>query len=131
MAYKTTDLIKKSLAAIEQRKLIFYDEIASYLPCSRATFYNHKLDKLDDIKDALEKNRDEIKSALRAKWYKSDNATLQIALMRLVCTDEERRKLAINYQEVTGKDGVPLFQSMTDDEILTKINKLTKSKSKD
>ena len=130
MAYKTTDLIKKSLAAIEQRKLIFYDEIASYLPCSRATFYNHKLDKLDSIKESLEKNRDEIKSSLRAKWYKSDNATLQLALMRLVCSDKERRKLAINYTELTGKDGATLFQSMTDEEILAKINKLTESKSK-
>ena len=124
MAYKTTDLIKKSLAAIEQRKLIFYDEIASYLPCSRATFYNHKLDKLDDIKDALEKNRDEIKSALRAKWYKSDNATLQIALMRLVCTDEERRKLAINYQEVTGKDGEKLYGDMTEDDKKDLVNRI-------
>jgi len=45
------------------------------------------------------------KITLRQKWYDSDNATLQMALMRLVCTDDERRKLAINYTELTAKDG--------------------------
>ena len=131
MAYKTTDLKKKAIEAIEKYKLIFIDEIASYLPCNRATFYNHKLDKLDSIKELLDENKDKIKSSLRSKWYKTDNATLQLALMRLICTDKERRKLAINYTELTGKDGATLFQSMTDDELLNRVNKLTESKSKD
>ena len=100
MAYKTKDLEQKALKAIKDHELIFIDEIASYLPCSRATFYNHNLDKLDNIKGLIEENKDKIKSKLRIKWYKSDNATLQLALMRLVCTDAERRKMAINYNEV-------------------------------
>lgn len=108
MAYKTSDLIKKAIEAIEKYKLIFIDEIVSYLPCNRATFYNHKLDKLDSIKELLDENKDKIKSSLRSKWYKTDNATLQLALMRLICTDTERRKLAMNYNEITGKDGEPV-----------------------
>lgn len=109
MAYKTSDLKKKAIAAIEKYKLIFIDEIASYLPCNRATFYNHKLDKLDSIKELLDENKDKIKSSLRSKWYKTDNATLQLALMRLICTDKERRKLAINYSEISGIDGERLI----------------------
>ena len=105
MAYKTAELEQKAIKAIKKENLIFFDEIASYLPCNRATFYNHKLDKLDSIKDILAKNKDTIKAALRNKWYNSDNATVQIALMRLVCTDRERRNLAVNYNEHTGADG--------------------------
>ena len=108
MAYKTSYLKEKAIAAIKERKLIFIEEIVSYLPCNKNTFYNHKLHESNELRDLLEKNRDEIKSSLRAKWYKSDNATLQLALMRLVCTDSERKKLAINYNEHTGKDGEPL-----------------------
>jgi hypothetical protein len=75
------------------------------LPCCRATFYNLGLDKLDTIKDALEQNKIETKNSMRAKWYKSDNATLQIALMKLISSDEERRKMSQNYNEITGIDG--------------------------
>ena len=105
MAYKTTELEVQSLKVIKEKLLIFIDDIVVYLPCNRATFYNHNLDKLDTIKDALEFNKTETKIKLRTKWQESDNATLQIALMRLICNDAERRKLAINYTEVTGKDG--------------------------
>lgn len=108
MGYSKKELEQKAIKVIENQKLIFIDEIASYLPCCRATFYNHNLDKLDSIKGLLDKNKDEIKASLRAKWYKSDNATLQIALMRLCATDPERRKLAMNYIEHTGKDGNPI-----------------------
>ena len=108
MAYKTADLKKKAIKAIEEYKLIFIEEVVSYLPCCKQTFYDHKLDKSDDLISLLEKNKDQIKAALRVKWYKTDNATLQMALMRLVCTDKERKKLAINYNEVTGADGKDL-----------------------
>ena len=116
MAYKTTDLKKKALEVIEKYKLIFIEEIVSYLPCNKNTFYNHKLHELNELKGLLQENKDKIKSALRSKWYKTDNATLQLALMRLICTDKERRKLAINYNEVTGKDGESLFKNMTEED---------------
>ncbi len=108
MAHDKKKLEKKALEEIKKKKLIFIEDVVCYLPCSRATFYNHNLDKLDTIKDALELNKVDIKTSLRSKWYKSENATLQMALMRLTCSDDERRKLAINYQEITGKDGEPL-----------------------
>ena len=117
MAYKTSDLKNKAIEVIQQRKLIFIEEIVSYLPCHKTTFYEHFPNESNDYKELfalLEKNRDEIKAALRVKWYKSDNATLQLALMRLCATEPERRKLAMNYIEHTGKDGEKLFESMTD-----------------
>jgi hypothetical protein len=103
--YKKKDIEAKSLKAIKEHRLFFINDIPAYLPCCRATFYNLGLDKLDTIKDALEQNKIETKNSMRAKWYKSDNATLQIALMKLISSDEERRKMSQNYNEITGIDG--------------------------
>jgi hypothetical protein len=49
--------------------------------------------------EQLETNRTELKVSMRSKWYKSDNATLQMALMKLLCTPEERKILSMNYVE--------------------------------
>ena len=111
MAYKTSDLKKTAIEAITKNKLIFIEEIISYLPCAKPTFYDHFPNESDDYRELvtlIDKNKDEIKASLRAKWYKSDNATLQIALMRLCATDPERRKLAMNYIELTGEGGGPV-----------------------
>jgi hypothetical protein len=35
---------------------------------------------------------------MRSKWYRSENPTLQLALMKLVSTDEELRKLSMQHQ---------------------------------
>lgn len=123
MAHNKKKLEDKALDAIEKNKLIFIEDVICYLPCSKGTFYNTKLNELDSIKDALEKNKTTIKVSLRSKWYKSGNATLQMALMRLTCSDNERRKLAINYTEVTGKDGSSLL-GLTDDELNDRIKGL-------
>lgn len=89
MAYNKEDLIKKSLAAIKKHELIFIDEVVSYLPCSMATFYNHKLEQLEAIKSALEGNRINTKAKLRKDWKKSDNAALNIALYKLCASGKE------------------------------------------
>jgi hypothetical protein len=101
MAYKKEELEKKSLEAIEKYKLFFNEDIISYLPCSAATFYNHELEKLESIKDALTKVKTEIKVSMRSKWYKSENATLQMGLMKLIGSDEERRRLSQTHTDIT------------------------------
>ena len=101
MAYNTKQLEKQALEAIEKHKLFFFNDISAYLPCSRATLYNLGLDKLDTIEKALEENRTRAKNSMRAKWYKSDNATLQVALMKLISDDDERKKLSQTYTDLT------------------------------
>lgn len=103
MTYKASDLEKLSVEAIEKYKLFFIDDIIAYLPCSRATFYNHGLDKLDTIKDALTKVRTEIKVSMRSKWYKSDNPTLQMGLMKLIASPDELRQLSMSHVESNSK----------------------------
>jgi ACT domain-containing protein len=100
MAHDTKKLITQSLAAIEKYKLFFIEDVVAYVSCSRATFYNHNLDKLDTIKDALSKNKIDIKVSMRNKWYKSESATLQIALMKMIATDDEAHRLNGSRQEI-------------------------------
>ncbi len=49
MAYKKEDLIKQALQAIKKHKLIFIEEVVSFLPCSKATFYRY-IEKLRERK---------------------------------------------------------------------------------
>jgi len=116
MAYKYKELEKQSLEAIEKHKLFFIDDVISYLPCSRATFYNQGLDKLDTIKDALTKVKTEIKVSMRSKWYKSENATLQMGLMKLLSSDEELRKLSMQHNLSEQFVEQPLFPDVQEDD---------------
>ncbi len=100
MAHKKEDLIKESINAIQKYKLFFIEDVIAYIGCSKGTFYNHKLHELDLIKDALNKNRIEIKVSMRNKWYRSESATLQIALMKLISTDDEAHRLNGSRQEI-------------------------------
>lgn len=103
MAYKTEDLLKTALKAIEKHRLFFIEDIIAFLPCHKSTFYEHFPNDSDNYKrmvDELEKNRIELKVSMRSKWYKSNAPALQMALMKLIATPEELRKLSVNYQEV-------------------------------
>jgi len=95
MAYKYSELEKQALDAIEKHKLFFIADVVAYLPCSYVTFYDFKLNESNAIKDALTKVKTDIKVSMRSKWYKSENATLQMGLMKLISTDEELRKLSM------------------------------------
>ena len=102
MAYDTKELFEKALEAIEKHKLFFIEDIIAFLPCHKSTFYEHFPNESYNYKrmfDELEKNRTELKVSMRSKWYKSNAPALQMALMKLICTDEERKKLAMQYSE--------------------------------
>lgn len=101
MAYKTEDLERQALEAIKQHNLFFIEDLVAYLPCDKTTFYTHKLNENHSIKGALEQNRIQTKNGLRSKWYKSPNASMQIALYKLIADDSERKKIAQNYTDVT------------------------------
>lgn len=94
MAYDKNELELKSLNIIEEKEIVFLDDLTTYLPCTRGTFYNLELNKLETIKDALETNKIRTKEKLRSKWLKSDNPTLQIALYKLLSNEMEYDKLA-------------------------------------
>ncbi len=99
-----TEHEKAILEAIAKHPIFkFKDIFVYYKGCSRATAYNHNLDKLDSIKEALYSNRRKGVSSLLAKWLASDNATLQLAAMRMICDPDEHRSLNQNYSDITTK----------------------------
>ena len=112
MAYKTEELEKQALEAIEKYKLFFIEDVVSYLPCTKPTFYEHKLNELDSIKDALTKVKTGLKVSMRSKWYKSENATLQMGLMKLIGTDEEYHRLANTKIDMTTIEERPIFHGI-------------------
>jgi len=74
------------------------------MPCAKSTFYEHFPNDSNYYKimfEELEKNRTELKVSMRSKWYKSNAPALQMALMKLLSTPEELRKLSMHHQEVT------------------------------
>ena len=103
MAYKKADMIKQSLKAIKENELVFVEEIITFVPFNRATFYNHGLDKLDTIKKALADNRIKIKAGLRKDWRISKYPVLQIALYRLLATENEYDRLILQKVDHTSK----------------------------
>ena len=78
----------------------FKDIFIHYTACSRATAYNHNLDKLDSIKEAIYMNRRKGVVRLVTQWLNSNNATLQLAAMRLICDPDELRALNLNYTNI-------------------------------
>ena len=104
MAYKTEDLFNTAIEQIKKNKLFFIEDIIAFLPCRKSTFYEHFPNDSDYYKrmfKELEKNRTELKVSMRSKWYKSNAPALQMALMKLIATPEELKKLAMNYTDHT------------------------------
>jgi hypothetical protein len=102
MAYDRIKVLEDSKKLIVEHKLFFIEDIISMLPCTKPTFYDFfKVDsnELNHLKQLLELNKVILKISMRKKWKDSENATLQMALMKLICTDEERKMLAMTYQE--------------------------------
>ena len=83
----------------------------AFLPIVKKTFYEYfplESNEINELKELLQTNRVELKVSMRSKWFKSSAPALQMALMKLICTDEERKKLAMTYTETdittNGKD---------------------------
>lgn len=103
MAYKTKDLESQALDAIKKYNLFTVEDIVAYIPCSKETFYNHKLHESDSLKAATDYNKIKAKQSMKQKWYKSNNPTLQVALMKLIGTTEDRQFLTQQHVDHTSK----------------------------
>jgi len=114
MAYKTEELYERAIDAIERQNLFFISDVVSHLGISTETFYNHfplESKESKDIKEKIERNKVRTKISLRSKLHNSTSPTSILALYKLICTDEERKALSMQYNDHT-----------TDGE---KINKVT------
>jgi hypothetical protein len=104
MAYDKNKIFEQAKEAIVKNKLFFIEDIVAFLPCDKTTFYRFfevNCNEYNELKDLLETNRTELKVSMRSKWYKSNAPALQMALMKLICTDEERKMLSMTHTDVT------------------------------
>ena len=106
MAYDKNKIFEQAKEAIVKNKLFFIEDIVAFLPCDKTTFYRFfevNCNEYNELKDLLETNRTELKVSMRSKWYKSNAPALQMALMKLICTDDERKMLSMTHTDVTTK----------------------------
>jgi hypothetical protein len=97
MAYDRTKIYQQALDLIEKKKLFFIEDVVCLLPCRKSTFYDlFPIDsnEMDTIKELLDKNKIEIKNGLRNKWYNGNNPLTQMALYKLIGTEEEYHRIA-------------------------------------
>ena len=102
MAYDRVKIFEQAKEMIVKHKLFFVDDIVAFLPCSKQTFYDFfpvDSDQLDELKELLNQNRTTLKVSMRSKWYTSNAPALQMALMKLLSTPEELKKLSMQFIE--------------------------------
>ena len=101
MAYDRKKIFEQAKEVIVKHKLFFIDDIVAFLPISKSTFYEWKLEQSEELKELLEQNRVELKVSMRSKWYKSNSPALQMALMKLIANKDELKRLSMQYSDVT------------------------------
>lgn len=102
MAYDKQKIFEQAKEMIVKHKLFFVEDIVAFLPISKPTFYEYfpvDSNEVNELKGLLETNRVELKVSMRSKWYKSNAPALQMALMKLIATPEELRKLSMQFVE--------------------------------
>ena len=102
MAYDKQKIFEQAKEMIVKHKLFFIEDIVAFLPCQKSTFYdlfNVDSNEMNELKGLLETNRVELKVSMRSKWYKSNAPALQMALMKLIATPDELKKLSMQYVE--------------------------------
>ena len=103
MAVDKEELYKKAVQVLEDDKsIVFIEDLVSFLPCVKSSFYKHfPLDsnEMNDFKEIIENNKINQKRQLRKKWFDNDNATLQLALYKLMANNDERERLNTSYNK--------------------------------
>ena len=124
MAYDRKKIFEQAKEMIVKHKLFFVDDIVAFLPCSKSSFYEFYpdgSDELDELKELLNVNRTTLKVSMRSKWYTSNAPALQMALMKLIATPEELKKLSMQFVESENTNKNIDAGKLTDKEI-KKIN---------
>lgn len=80
-----------------------------YLDLKSSQFYNLELEKSESIKEAIRINKSKAVSYMLNKWVGSNNATLQISAFKVLCEDEDRKKLSMQFVESENKHELKEF----------------------
>lgn len=103
MTEKQKEYEAELLKVIKEKKIAVLCHAFGFTSFCSATAYNHDIEKLESIKNAINENKARAKTYMLMKWVESDNATLQVAAYRLLSTPEEHRLLNQQYTDHTTK----------------------------
>jgi hypothetical protein len=107
MAYDRIKIFEQAKEVIVKHKLFFIEDIVAFLPISKPTFYEYfdiNSNEFNELKELLETNRVSLKVSMRSKWYTSNAPALQMALMKLIASPEELKKLSMQFIESENKN---------------------------
>lgn len=98
MGYNTEELYKMALRIIKEKKVRTIEDLVSYMPCDRVTFYNHfpiRFDKFNTIRKELEQNKVAFKERLVNMWTSLAHTSpaTQIFLYKLCANKEEKEAI--------------------------------------
>ena len=108
--YDREAIFEKCKEVIEQNRLFFIEDVIAFFPISKPTFYVYfpmESYELNTLKEMINKNKVLTKTEMRSRWYQSENPTLQIALYKTICSDDERKMLSTNHTDIT-TNGKPI-----------------------
>lgn len=102
MAYDRNEIFEKAKKVTVENNLFFIEDIIAYLPIGKTTFYEYfptESNETNELKDILELNRVSLKVSMRKKWQDNPAPALQMALMKLIASPEELKKLSMQFIE--------------------------------
>lgn len=98
MAYNTEKLYQMALKIAKEKKVRTIEDLISYLPCEKSTFYEHfpiDSDKSNDIKKEIDQNKVAFKERLVNMWTSLSHTSpaTQIFLYKLCANKEEKEAI--------------------------------------
>lgn len=129
MAYNRKKIYKNALKIADEEGFLFVEHLVASLPITKETFYTWFPTgscELDAIKEILERNKSSKKKSMLNKWFESEAPPLQIALYKLVGSDEERKVLSTNWNENNHSGGISIQVVTENPELDKKIENLGK-----
>jgi hypothetical protein len=115
MGYNRKAIFEQAKILAVEKQCLAVEELIAWLPISKVTFYAFfKVDsnELNTIKSLIDENKVKVKAVMRKRWFRSDNPTLQIALMKLIATDEEAHRLNGSSIKLGGDQDNPLASKL-------------------
>lgn len=96
---------EQCLELIKDNNVLTMDGIAAFLPFSLDMFYEYGLDDSETLKNAIKENRALTKQQLMLQWLRPNaSPTCQIALFKLLASDEERKVMGTSKKDESGKE---------------------------
>ena len=110
--YSKKKLIEMSESIVQKNVITSITDLLAFLPISKRTFYNKKLHEVYDIKEGIDKNKVKLKRvALKNLMENADNPTAQIAVIKLLGTQEEKDALNGSKRVIEGSLDISLPKS--------------------